>query len=200
MKYLGSLTDVSQIPSAEHFLFNDDDVIYIKNDGRYIVYDDGEWVAYEGSEETMLMSLNSTLNVPISEQPDALKGTVNSVRDLPWFADAAAGDIYRVPEYNICFYRVEDPDLGPGWLLYVTNYFQGLTPSDVVDNCESEDTDKPLSAKQGKILYGMANGALKSTDVVDNLTSDDTGAPLSAAQGKALKGMIDGVETALAAI
>ena len=200
MRYLGSLTDVSQIPSAGPITFADDDVIFIRNDNRYIIYDSGNWEAYDGTEETLLMSLDTTLNMPITDQPDQLKGVVTRLQDLPWCLDAAAGDIYRVPKYNICFYRADSADLGIAWVLYVTNYFNGLTPSDVVDNCESEDTDKPLSANQGRVLYGMANGALKTSDVVDNLTSDDTDAPLSAAQGKALKGMIDGVETALAAI
>ena len=201
MRYLGSLTDVSQIPAAGALTYADDDVIYIKNDGRFIIFDDGEWVAYDGSVEEMISALGTTLNMPITDQPDQLKGVVTRIEDLPWCLDAAGGDIYRVPKYNMCFYRVDDDaEAGISWVLYVTNYYDGLTPADVVDNCESEDTDKPLSANQGRILYGMANGALKTTDVVDNLTSDDTDAPLSAAQGKALKGMIDGVETALAAI
>ena len=158
MRYLGSLTDVSQIPTSGPLEFADNDVIYVKNDGRFIIYDDGEWGAYDGTVESMIMSLGTTPNMPITDQPDQLKGVVTRIEDLPWCLDAAGGDIYRIPKYNLCFYRMDDAEAGISWVQYVTNYYDGLTPSDVVDNCESEDTDKPLSANQGRVLYGMIAG------------------------------------------
>ena len=58
--------------------------------------------------------------------------------------------------------------------------------SDIVDNVTSTNTNKPLSANQGKVLKGLIDGALTPNDVKDNLTSTDTNKPLSANQGKLL--------------
>jgi hypothetical protein len=66
-----------------------------------------------------------------------------------------------------------------------------LDVADVVDNLTSTDTDKPLSANQGKVLQDGKEPAdatiLKEADIVDNLTSTSTTAPLSANQGKVLQ-------------
>ncbi len=65
-----------------------------------------------------------------------------------------------------------------------------LKEADVIDNLTSTDTDKPLSANQGKVLEDGKEPAdatiLKQADIVDNLTSTSTTAPLSANQGKVL--------------
>ena len=63
--------------------------------------------------------------------------------------------------------------------------------SDIVDNVTSTNTNKPLSANQGKVLKGLIDGALTPNDVKDNLTSTDTNKPLSANQGKILKDLAD---------
>jgi hypothetical protein len=66
-----------------------------------------------------------------------------------------------------------------------------LKEADVIDNLTSTDTDKPLSANQGKVLQDGKEPAdatiLKQADIVDNLTSTSTAAPLSANQGKVLE-------------
>jgi hypothetical protein len=66
-----------------------------------------------------------------------------------------------------------------------------LKEADVIDNLTSTDTDKPLSANQGKVLEDGKEPAdatiLKQSDIVDNLTSTSTTAPLSANQGKTLQ-------------
>ena len=59
-----------------------------------------------------------------------------------------------------------------------------LTPEDVVDNLTSTATDKPLSAKQGRVL----NENMPAVD--DNLTSTSTTHALSANQGRVLNGKI----------
>ena len=66
---------------------------------------------------------------------------------------------------------------------------------EVIDNLKSTDTDKPLSANQGKALKDLVDTKVNKSDVVNNLTSTDTDKPLSANQGKILnekvKGKID---------
>jgi len=73
-----------------------------------------------------------------------------------------------------------------------------FVPKDlVVDNLESTDSDRPLSANQGKNLQDNKEDAdstiLKEGDVEDNLNSTSTTKPLSANQGKILQ---DGKEPA----
>jgi uncharacterized protein YejL (UPF0352 family) len=72
---------------------------------------------------------------------------------------------------------------------------------DIVNNLTSTDTDKALSAAQGKVLQDTKEPAdatiLKEADIVDNLTSTSITAPLSANQGKVLQ---DGKEPADATI
>lgn len=76
-----------------------------------------------------------------------------------------------------------------------------LDVADVVNNLTSTDTDKALSANQGKVLQDGKEPAdatiLKEADVVDTLVSTSTTAPLSANQGKVLQ---DGKEPADATI
>ena len=55
--------------------------------------------------------------------------------------------------------------------------------TDIIDNLTSTDTDKALSANQGKILEG---NKLAKADVISNLTTDDATKALSAAMGKSL--------------
>jgi len=66
-----------------------------------------------------------------------------------------------------------------------------FVPKDlVVDNLESTDSDRPLSANQGKNLQDNKEDAdstiLKEGDVEDSLNSTSTTKPLSANQGKQL--------------
>ena len=54
---------------------------------------------------------------------------------------------------------------------------------DVINNLNSTDATKPLSAAQGKVLNDTK---VNKTDIINNLTSTNTDKPLSAAQGKVL--------------
>lgn len=72
--------------------------------------------------------------------------------------------------------------------------------SDIVNNLTSTDTNKPLSANQGKELKTLVDGKVATADIVNNLTSTDTNKPLSAAQGKALKTLADANTAALGGI
>lgn len=67
-----------------------------------------------------------------------------------------------------------------------------LTESDVVNDLNSDASDKVLSAAQGKALKQLIpTDAVKTGDIINNLTSDNTDKPLSAAQGKELKKQLD---------
>lgn len=63
-----------------------------------------------------------------------------------------------------------------------------LLKATVVNNLTTSDTDKPLSAAQGKELDEKK---LNKTDVANNLNTTDTGKALSAYQGKVLKDEIN---------
>ena len=67
--------------------------------------------------------------------------------------------------------------------------------TDIVDNLTTENSGKPLSAKQGKVLEDHILLRILISDIIDNLTSDATNKPLSAKQGKALKALIDALST-----
>lgn len=78
--------------------------------------------------------------------------------------------------------------------------------SDIVDDLTTNDAEKPLSAKQGKVLNDkivqeisdrQTNDNLKvdKSSIADNLTTDDNTKVLSAKQGKVLDEKID-TETA----
>ncbi len=58
-----------------------------------------------------------------------------------------------------------------------------LIAEDIINTLTSTDTDKPLSAAQGKALNDLK---IAIADIINTLTSTDTDKPLSAAQGKAL--------------
>lgn len=75
-----------------------------------------------------------------------------------------------------------------------------ITKADIVDNLTTTATDKPLSAKQGKVLNdnystlsNSVSGKVDTTDIVDALNSTATNQPLSANQGKVLKTALDNV-------
>jgi len=63
--------------------------------------------------------------------------------------------------------------------------------ADIVDNCTSQISNKPLSAKQGYILKGLIDalesGKISFNDIVDNLSTANSNKPLSAKMGKWLK-------------
>lgn len=68
------------------------------------------------------------------------------------------------------------------------NWSRLLKLADIVNDLVSTDTDKALSAAQGKLLQ---DNKFEKADVVDNLTTDDATKALSAAQGKILKDSSD---------
>jgi len=59
-----------------------------------------------------------------------------------------------------------------------------LQPADIINNLTSTDTDKALSAAQGKALE---DGKFDSSDLVTSLTSTSDVLPLAASQGKILQ-------------
>ena len=63
--------------------------------------------------------------------------------------------------------------------------------TEIIDNLESTDTDKALSANQGKELKTLVDSKVNTSDIIDNLTSSDTDKALSANQGKELKTLVD---------
>ena len=65
----------------------------------------------------------------------------------------------------------------------------------VVDNLTSSDTNKALSANQGRVLN---ENKVNISDIKDNLTSTDTNKPLSANQGKVLDTEIQDLNEKLA--
>lgn len=153
MKYFGKITSVSQIDSS---VANDGDVFYVGNDKRFIVYD-GEaqtWEPFEGGAVELLSYLGNTIATIFTEPLDT-SGVVEDITDLPLSDDTPAWTCFRVPKYNVCL--VNSDELRGGWLLYVENY-GNLKVDDVVDNCESDDPTKPLSANQGRVLFGMIAG------------------------------------------
>ena len=62
----------------------------------------------------------------------------------------------------------------------------GITTATIVDNLTSTDTDKALSANQGKALKTLVDAKVATASIVNNLTSGGTTVPLSAEQGKTL--------------
>ena len=58
--------------------------------------------------------------------------------------------------------------------------------SDVKDNLTSSDVDKPLSAKQGKVLKDTVDLKVNTSDIQDDFTSTATDKPLAAVCGKQL--------------
>ena len=56
----------------------------------------------------------------------------------------------------------------------------------IIDDLVHTDTDKALSANQGKVLNDSISGKVNTSDIIDDLTHTDTNKPLSANQGKAL--------------
>ena len=78
--------------------------------------------------------------------------------------------------------------------------------SDIVNDLETNDSGKPLSASQGvalkaliddlsEVIDGLDTAKLNISDIVDNLTTADKSKPLSANQGVAIKALIDDLDT-----
>lgn len=101
-------------------------------------------------------------------------------------------DVYICSDDNLTDENIEETPAkgkiqkdGEGDLyVYTDGSSEILDESDVIDNLTSTDTDKPLSANQGKHLE---DNKIEISDIIDNLTSTDTNKPLSAKQGKVLK-------------
>lgn len=66
----------------------------------------------------------------------------------------------------------------------------GITTASIVDNLTSTDTDKALSANQGKVLKTLADAKVATASIVNNLTAGGVAVPLSAEQGKTLAGRV----------
>ena len=61
-----------------------------------------------------------------------------------------------------------------------------LDKQDIVNDLETNDSSKALSAAQGKALAGILDEKVNTSDIVDSLDSTSTVAPLSANQGRVL--------------
>ena len=79
--------------------------------------------------------------------------------------------------------------------------------ADIVDNVTSADTDKPLSANQGKVLdgkitalSGVVDGKVATADIVYDLATGGAAVPLSAEQGKVLDGKVSAAATTAAEV
>lgn len=101
-----------------------------------------------------------------------------------------------------------------GVLYYSSNYGQTWTTlntqnlisqSDIIDNLNSDDATKVLSATQGKVLnekiedettarINADNLKINKSDIVDNLLSNDSTKVLSAKQGKVLQDEIENIK------
>lgn len=66
----------------------------------------------------------------------------------------------------------------------------GITTATIVDNVTSTDTDKALSANQGKVLKTAVDAKIATASIVNNLTAGGIAVPLSAEQGKTLAGRV----------
>lgn len=75
----------------------------------------------------------------------------------------------------------------------------GITTATIVDNVTSTDTDKALSANQGKVLKGLVDAKIATAAIVNDVTTGGVAVPLSAEQGKTLKGLIPVAATTAAA-
>lgn len=72
----------------------------------------------------------------------------------------------------------------------------GITTATIVDNLTSTDTDKALSAKQGKELKTLVDAKIATSAIVNDLTTGGVAVPLSAEQGKSLATTVNGKLTA----
>jgi hypothetical protein len=62
----------------------------------------------------------------------------------------------------------------------------GITTATLVDNLTSTDTDKALTAAQGKALKTLVDAKIATSAIVNDLTTGGIAVPLSAEQGKTL--------------
>lgn len=72
----------------------------------------------------------------------------------------------------------------------------GITTATIVNNLTSVDTDKALSAAQGKALKDAADLKVTTASVVNDLTTGGTTVPLSAEQGKVLAARVAATQAA----
>lgn len=71
----------------------------------------------------------------------------------------------------------------------------------IVDNLDSIETNKSLSARQGKVLKEFVDEltatTIKESHIIDDLEHTDTNKPLSANQGREIKVMLDAINELL---
>lgn len=66
----------------------------------------------------------------------------------------------------------------------------GIAAASIVDNVTSTDTDKALSANQGKVLKTLVDAKVATAAIVNDVTTGGITVPLSAEQGKTLAGRV----------
>lgn len=71
----------------------------------------------------------------------------------------------------------------------------GIAAASIVDNVTSTDTDKALSANQGKVLKTLVDAKVATAAIVNDVTTGGVAVPLSAEQGKSLKALVDATVT-----
>lgn len=69
-------------------------------------------------------------------------------------------------------------------------YRNKVNKSDIIDNLTTLESEKPLSANQGKVLNENKVG---KSDIIDNLNTAESKKPLSANQGLVLNGLISNI-------
>lgn len=134
------------------------------------------------------------------------------VRDMP---QNPASQGYTERQIRAFYYKPEQliaqrlKEVEGAIKVYLDDLNEGkINLQDIIDNLTSTETQKPLSAKQGKVLNDkitqeildrQTNDNLKvdKASIVDNLLSSDNTKVLSAKQGKMLDAKIDEETTAL---
>lgn len=82
-----------------------------------------------------------------------------------------------------------------------------VATADIVNDLNSADTNKPLSANQGKVLdgkitalSGVVDGKVATASIVNDLATGGAAVPLSAEQGKVLDGKVSAAATTAAEV
>ena len=127
----------------------------------------------------------TTTNVPLSaNQGKVLKDAIDNINTLLTSNEASLDTLQEIVDF-IETNKATLDSLGISNISGLQTALNAkIATADIKNNLTSTDTDKPLSAAQGKALE---DGKVATADIKNNLTSTDTDKPLSAAQGKALQ-------------
>lgn len=206
--YEGTSADAEKLP------------LYVSDGSSCFMRDTGEYYKFDGEQRTWykpdkaenrkispieVYGILHTMVENVSGAVESIKkplqymGSVDSFEGLPtapeagWVYNIKAKSIYGEAGMNVAWSGTEWDSLGP--TIDMGAFVKVL---DIVNGLNSDDTTKPLSAKQGKVLSTMINtvdeAKINYVDVVDDLLTSAANLPLSAAQGKVLKSLIDAID------